>query len=86
MLMAVQIASAGTTAEKASDHNQQQQQQVGQRPDQQEKLDEEPVTEEEPILEENEGPAIDQDSLEDDSVNKYNFIFYFLYKFKYDQE
>lgn len=27
---------------------------------------------------------IDQDSLEDDSLSKYNFIFYFLYKFKYD--
>ncbi|MEP0984493.1 hypothetical protein [Ekhidna sp.] len=26
------------------------------------------------------------DSLEDDSVSKYNFIFYFLYKFKYDTE
>ncbi|MEP0271765.1 hypothetical protein [Ekhidna sp.] len=24
------------------------------------------------------------DSLKDDSVSKYNFIFYFLYKFKYD--
>ena len=28
----------------------------------------------------------DQDSVQDDSVSKYNFIFYFLYKFKYDQE
>ncbi|GAB4241183.1 MAG: hypothetical protein Tsb0034_18040 [Ekhidna sp.] len=28
----------------------------------------------------------DQDSLENDSVSKYNFIFYFLYKFKYDQQ
>lgn len=26
------------------------------------------------------------DSVEDDSVSKYNFIFYFLYKFKYDAE
>lgn len=26
------------------------------------------------------------DSVEDDSVSKYNFIFYFLYKFKYDSE
>ncbi|WP_425389422.1 hypothetical protein [Ekhidna sp.] len=26
------------------------------------------------------------DSLQDDSVSKYNFIFYFLYKFKYDTE
>ena len=25
------------------------------------------------------------DSTEDDSVSKYNFIFYFLYKYKYDQ-
>ena len=28
----------------------------------------------------------DADSVEDDSVSKYNFIFYFLYKFKYDSE
>ena len=27
-----------------------------------------------------------KDSIEDDSVSKYNFIFHFLYKFKYDQE
>ncbi|WP_420317457.1 hypothetical protein [Ekhidna sp.] len=26
------------------------------------------------------------DSLQDDSVSKYNFIFYFLYKFKYEDE
>lgn len=26
------------------------------------------------------------DSLEDDSVSKYNFIFYFLYKFKFEHE
>lgn len=26
------------------------------------------------------------DSVEDDSVSKYNFIFYFLYKFKYEEE
>ena len=29
---------------------------------------------------------IEADSLEDESVSKYNFIFYFLYKFKYEQE
>ncbi|NQZ74815.1 MAG: hypothetical protein HRT61_01710 [Ekhidna sp.] len=29
---------------------------------------------------------LDSDSLEDDSVSKYNFLFYFLYKFKYDSE
>lgn len=28
----------------------------------------------------------ESDSLEDDSVSKYNFIFYFLYKFKYEAE
>ena len=51
------------------------------------KLDQEPVIEvdEDPILEEEE-PQVEQDSLEDDSVNKYNFIFYFLYKFKYDHQ
>lgn len=26
------------------------------------------------------------DSVQDDSVSKYNFIFYFLYKFKYEEE
>ncbi len=31
-------------------------------------------------------PQVKADSLEDDSVSKYNFIFYFLYKFKYDTE
>ncbi len=30
--------------------------------------------------------ALESDSIEEDSVNKYNFIFYFLYKFKYDHE
>lgn len=29
---------------------------------------------------------LNPDSLEDDSVSKYNFLFYFLYKFKYDSE
>jgi hypothetical protein len=27
-----------------------------------------------------------KDTVEDDSVSKYNFIFYFLYKFKYEEE
>ena len=27
-----------------------------------------------------------QDSVKDDSVSKYNILFYFLYKFKYEQE
>lgn len=48
--------------------------------DQQEKLDQEPS-----IQSENE-TQMDQDSVEDDSVSKYNFIFHFLYKFKYDHE
>lgn len=30
--------------------------------------------------------TIESDSVEDDSVSKYNFIFYFLYKFKYEEE
>lgn len=29
---------------------------------------------------------VSQDSVEDDSISKYNFIFHFLYKFKYEQE
>lgn len=29
---------------------------------------------------------IKTDSVEDDSVSKYNFIFYFLYKFKFEHE
>ena len=52
--------------------------QTGQQSDFQENLDEEPSIDSE--------IEIDQDSIEDDSVNKYNFIFYFLYKFKYDHE
>ncbi len=31
-------------------------------------------------------PEDKPDSVEDDSVSKYNFIFYFLYKFKYEEE
>lgn len=31
-------------------------------------------------------PEDKADSVEDDSVSKYNFIFYFLYKFKYEEE
>ncbi|WP_370090359.1 hypothetical protein [Ekhidna sp.] len=30
-------------------------------------------------------PEEKADSVEDDSVSKYNFIFYFLYKFKYEE-
>ncbi|MEM6735196.1 MAG: hypothetical protein AAGC64_05165 [Bacteroidota bacterium] len=42
---------------------------------------------EENAIEENTSNVhINQDSIDDDSVNKYNFIFYFLYKFKYDHE
>lgn len=37
-------------------------------------------------LESKESPQIKSDSLQDDSVSKYNFIFYFLYKFKYESE
>jgi len=39
---------------------------------------------EEALLSQDEVEVI-RDSLEDDSVSKYNFIFHFLYKFKYDQ-
>lgn len=39
---------------------------------------------EETLLSKDEVEVI-QDSLEDSSVSKYNFIFHFLYKFKYDQ-
>ena len=56
------------------------QQQTGQQLEGQQKLDEEPIINEEPEVQ------VEQDSVEDDSVNKYNFIFYFLYKFKYDHQ
>ena len=29
---------------------------------------------------------VSRDTVEDDSISKYNFIFHFLYKFKYEQE
>ncbi|WP_350205334.1 hypothetical protein [Ekhidna sp.] len=46
----------------------------------------EEVREEPRETEESEKTQVKADSLEDDSVSKYNFIFYFLYKFKYDTE
>ncbi|WP_424962472.1 hypothetical protein [Ekhidna sp.] len=46
----------------------------------------EEVREEPRESEEYEKPQVKADSIEDDSVSKYNFIFYFLYKFKYDTE
>ena len=42
----------------------------------------EPVEDSENLIQIEEKP----DSVEDESVSKYNFIFYFLYKFKYDAE
>ena len=73
----MQVGLASTTrteGNKVNTDKKEQQQQTGQQHDFQDKLDEEPIIEEK--------MEIDQDSLEDDSVNKYNFIFYFLYKFK----
>lgn len=81
MLFAMQIGIASTTVTEENSEKSEikdQQQQTGQQPGLEEKLDEEPVYDE--------TPEVYQDSLEDDSVNKYNFIFYFLYKFKYDHE
>lgn len=79
--MACQVGFSSTTGTEnkvASDKKNQLQPQTGQQTDFQEKLDEEPTIETE--------VEVDQDSVEDDSVNKYNFIFYFLYKFKYNHE
>ena len=78
LLLLVQIGLANTegTEGKKDDSQQQTGKQVGQ----QEKLDQEPSTDTD-----NEA-QMDQDSVEDDSVSKYNFIFHFLYKFKYDHE
>lgn len=40
----------------------------------------------EPEIKEVSKPSEKVDSVQDDSVSKYNFIFYFLYKFKYEEE
>ena len=40
----------------------------------------------EPEVREEVKPVEKTDSVQDDSVSKYNFIFYFLYKFKYEEE
>lgn len=74
------IANTEGTDGKNTEKDAKQQQQTGQQ-NKTEKLDEEPSSE--GVEGENE---VVVDSVEDDSVSKYNFIFYFLYKFKYDQE
>ena len=81
-LFIAQIGFAGTNGkEGASAKTLSDQQQNGQQPTLEDKLDEEPDLEIDTIEAE-----VDQDSVEDESVSKYNFIFYFLYKFKYDHE
>lgn len=81
-LGAFQIGLANTTGTEnntvSSEKKEQLPTETGQQSDFQEKLDEDSFNDEE--------METDQDSIEDDSVNKYNFIFYFLYKFKYDHE
>ena len=81
-LFVVQIGFASTNGtEGSTTKSLKQQQQNGQQPSLEDKLDEEPEAEiESPEIE------LDQDSVEDESVSKYNFIFYFLYKFKYEHE
>ncbi len=86
LLLLVQIGFANTTetnGEKSENKVDKLafQQQTGKQGDQQEKLDQD-LTNIPAEIEE----QMDQDSLEDDSVSKYNFIFHFLYKFKYDHE
>lgn len=82
LLLIVQVALANTTGTEGKKNNpdkkQEQQQQTGEQSNQQE-------PEDSPSLEGENEVQITSDSLEDDSVSKYNFIFYFLYKFKYDQ-
>lgn len=83
ILAVAQIAYAETTGKDEKKHAQPnlENQQTGKQDKSQEKLDEEPS-----VKREERSNQIDQDSLEEDSVNKYNFIFHFLYKFKYDHE
>lgn len=82
MLFAIQIGYASTTETSTSGKEnpvveEKQQQQTAKQTEIPEKLEEEPTVDAE--------VEINQDSLKDGSVSKYNFIFYFLYKFKYDE-
>lgn len=85
MLVQVGMANTnGTEGKKTDTKENQEQQQTGQQKNNKAKLDEEPaVTTKEGTQGEKE---VAQDTIEDDSVSKYNFIFHFLYKFKYEQE
>ena len=82
-LTLVQLGMANTngTEGKKSQEKAQEQQQEGKQKST-EKLDAEPQVKENAI----EPKEVVKDSATDDSVSKYNFIFYFLYKFKYDQQ
>ena len=77
----MQIGLASTTGTEGKTTDLDKQQQTGQQQGFEDKLDEEP-TMDTGVME----VELDQDTLEDESVSKYNFIFYFLYKFKYDHE
>ncbi len=86
LLLTINISFASETENKPSKaQDQEQTLQTGQKGEIQEQQLEDntktyEVETEEPI------EPIESDSVEDDSVSKYNFIFYFLYKFKYEAE
>ena len=82
LLSASHVGFANTTETDGKKETEEDNTELNQTGQQQEKLDEEGSAE--TVLDDVE--ILDTDSIEDDSVNKYNFIFHFLYKFKYDHE
>jgi len=87
LLAIVQIGLAATTgsSEKASiaSLDKDQPRQTGNQPKFSDQIEQEPEVE---VAAEVEETSVDQDSVEDNSVSKYNFIFHFLYRFKYSHE
>ena len=91
LFLGVHIGHANPTTDgkKANEKLVKEQQQAGQRQSQQ-RLDGEELQQTPNVIEEEREDyredEIKTDSVEDDSVSKYNFIFYFLYKFKFEHE
>lgn len=92
LLLAINVSFASETELKSK--NPQEQEQAKQRGgtndhagqlEDQKSVETEEFRTSEPEAEDEEKEAV-RDTLEDDSVSKYNFIFYFLYKFKYEAE
>lgn len=100
LILAFNIGYANTNGEEKKSNNQEQEgrrkaDQSMMRPDgdiasqSSQGYQQEPVNESQNAVEELGNLMIIEeraDSVEDESVSKYNFIFYFLYKFKYDAE